>query len=45
MSSQQTIGFREDTNLYSVLNLENDASIKEIERQYRTIARQLHPDK
>lgn len=47
MSSQQenTIGFSEGTNLYSILNLENDASIKDIEKQYRSIARQLHPDK
>ena len=34
-----------DTDLYSLLNVEKSASIKEIERKYRRISRFIHPDK
>lgn len=34
-----------DADFYSLLNVPEDASIRQIEKQYRSISRQIHPDK
>ena len=34
-----------DTDLYSILGVGSDATIKEIERQYRHLSLHVHPDK
>eukprot|EP00354_Favella_ehrenbergii_P008536 CAMPEP_0170477478 /NCGR_PEP_ID=MMETSP0123-20130129/18742_1 /TAXON_ID=182087 /ORGANISM="Favella ehrenbergii, Strain Fehren 1" /LENGTH=81 /DNA_ID=CAMNT_0010749255 /DNA_START=23 /DNA_END=268 /DNA_ORIENTATION=+ len=38
-------GFQADTDLYSILNLPQTATSKEIESRFRRMAVSLHPDK
>ena len=38
-------GFSDDADLYSLLNLPNDASVNEIEKQFRKLQLSIHPDK
>ena len=44
-TEKDTIGLSQDADFYSLLNLPTTATTQQINKQFRTISRSLHPDK